>query len=375
MDIIRYIESQFAPFAVSPFNTVDSLIFSKLSYVRFDGIVPFLGEKKKEICLTELLKAEAFDSMFMNLSDRETHLRFLFALAASPRYRGTRLNFYVNHSDPVTEKQFSAITFLTDDGTAYVAYRGTDSTFIGWKEDFNMAYLSPVPSQQDAVRYLDTVGRQLSKSKPIRVGGHSKGGNLAVYAATKCSPSVQKRITGIYNHDGPGFKESLFESPAFARIQNRIHTTLPESSLVGLLLRQHKGYVVIKSSNRGIKQHDPFSWIVEDGDFVYAGELKGGAKLRDKTIDQWLETLTDEKRKLFINTLFDVVEASESQTLHEFSQEWHKSATAMLYAIKQIDPETRKFVFQTLTAFAKMSLKNLFRNKDNAAEQDPQSVS
>lgn len=364
MDIIRYIETEFASFTDIKFNAVDSLILSKLSYIRFEGTVPFISERKKSVSLAALLKAEAFDAMFLNLSERETHLRFLFALAASPRFRHTQLNFYVNHSDPVTEKQFSAVTYLLDDATAYIAFRGTDSTFIGWKEDFNMAYLCPVPSQQDAVKYIGAVVKRLGKSVPVRVGGHSKGGNLAVYAAVKCAAPFQKRIIGVYNHDGPGFKDSLFESPEFLRIQSRIHTTLPESSLVGLLLRQYDGYTVVKSSRRGIKQHDPFSWQVEGSDFVNAGELKDGAKLRNKTLDEWLETLTDDNRKLFINTLFDVFEATQADTLHELSQEWHKSVSAILYAIKSIDPQTRRFVFQTITDYAKMSLKNRFSSKE-----------
>ncbi len=363
MDIIRYLETQFAPFSETAFNDVDSLILSKLSYIRFEGIVPLLAERKKSVCITELLKAEAYHSMFLNLSDREIHLKFLYALAASPRFRRIQLNNYANHSDPVTEKQFSAVTFLLDDGTAYAAFRGTDATFIGWKEDFNMAYISPVPSQQDAARYVCAVAKRIGKSVPIRIGGHSKGGNLAVYAAIKCGLSVQKRIIGVYNHDGPGFKDSLFETPEFLRIRSRIHTTLPESSLVGLLLRQYDDYKVVKSTRRGIKQHDPFSWIIEGCDFVYSDELKNGAKMRNKTLDEWLETLTDEKRKLFINTLFDVLDATEADTLLELSQEWHKSATAILYAIKSIDPETRRFVFQTMTEYAKMSLKNRFKSK------------
>ncbi len=365
MDIIRYIETEFATFADKEFNAVDSLVLSKLSYIRFEGIVPLLAQKKKSVCLTELLRAEVFDSMFLNLCDRDTHLRFLFALASSPRFRRTQMNFYVNHSDPVTEKQFSAVTYHLEDGTAYIAFRGTDSTFIGWKEDFNMAYLSPVPSQKEAALYVCAVTKRIRRFSSIRIGGHSKGGNLAVYAAIKCGLPVQKRIIGVYNHDGPGFKDSLFESPEYARIKSRIHTTLPEASLVGLLLQQHEGYSVVKSSKRGIKQHDPFSWIVEDSDFVFAGELKDSARLRDKTIDEWLKTLTDEKRKLFINTLFDVLDATDSVTLHELSQEWHKNATAMLYAVKNIDPETRRFVFQTITAFARMSLKNLLTKKED----------
>lgn len=362
--IIEYIGTHFGRFSENAFNAVDSLILSKLSYIRFESIVPLLPDKKKPVRLTELLKAELYDSMFANLWGRDIHLKFLYALAASPRFRDIRLDAYVNNSDSLTEKQFSAVTFLLDASTAYVAFRGTDATFIGWKEDFNMAYLSPVPSQEEAVKYINTVAKRTLKSMNIITGGHSKGGNLAVYAAIKCHPSVQKRIVRVYNHDGPGFKESLFETPEFLRIKFKIQTTLPESSLVGMLLQHHESYSVIKSSQRGIKQHDPFSWIIINNDFQYTYQVKESAKLRNRTLNEWLNTLSDEKRRLFIDALFEVLEATETDTLLALSEEWHKSAIAMLYALKNIDPETRKFVFQTISALAKMSFRNLLKNKN-----------
>lgn len=370
MDIIQYIETELKKFSEKEFNAVDSLILSKLSYIRFEKIVPSLIDKARPfidrtlpVRLAELLKAEMFDSMFMNIRSRELHLKFLYALASSPRFRDIRLNFYVNHFDTTTEKQFSAVTFLLNGSTAYIAFRGTDSTFIGWKEDFNMAYISPVPSQEEAVKYLNTVAKRIPRSMKIRIGGHSKGGNLAVYAAIKCAPIVQNRIVSVYNHDGPGFKESMFETSEFLNIKDRIHTSLPESSLVGMLLQHHEDYTVVKSNQRGIKQHDPFSWIIEDNHFSSGCEIKGGAKLRSKTLNEWLNTLSDEKRKLFTNSLFQVLEATEAETLNELSDEWQKSATAMLYALKNIDPETRKFVFQTISELAKMSVKNLIKSK------------
>jgi hypothetical protein len=198
----------------------------------------------------------------------------------------------------------------------------------------------------------------------IRTGGHSKGGNLAVYAAIKCSPAVQKRIIGAYNHDGPGFKDSIFTSEEFARIKDRIHTTLPEESLVGMLLQQYDHYSVVLSSRHGVMQHDPFSWNIENNDFVYAGKISNGALVRNKSLNDWLSTLSDDKRKSIIDVLFQVIESTDADTIPELSDGRMKNIMAMLSAAKNIDPEVRKFVFSTITELAKISLRNLFGRKE-----------
>jgi len=369
-NIIQHLKNNFDNWNDREFGAVDSLILSKLSYVNFESIVPLLRDRAKPVRIYELLKAEMYESMFENRRDIDTYLDFLYALAASPRFRQVQINFYVNHSDPVTEKQFAAVTFLLDDKTAYVAYRGTDSTYIGWKEDFNMAYISPVPSQEDGVEYLNTVAKRLPISIKLRIGGHSKGGNIAVYSATKCSPRVQKRIISVYNHDGPGFKNSLFESSEYLKMKRRIHTTLPEESLVGMLLQHHDNYTVVKSSQHGIKQHDPFTWIVENGDFSYADSIKDGVLLRNNTLNEWLSMLTDEKRKAMIDVLFKVLEKTQTNNFYELSEEWRKNAASMLSAIKNIDPETKKFVFKTISELAKLSVKNLLRSTKNSANRN-----
>lgn len=276
-NIIEYAENNMNTFDAKEFNVVDSLVLSELSYIRFENIVPFLSDKKAPIKIGELLKAELYATMFQNLRDIESHRRLLYALAASPRFRNTYLNLYINIFDPVFEKQFSAVTYYLDDKTAYIAYRGTDSTFVGWKEDFNMAYISPIPSQEEGVKYLNAVAGKISKVNKLRVGGHSKGGNIAVYSAVKCRPSVQERIITVFNHDGPGFKDNLFVSSEFSRIKDRIHTTMPEAALIGMLLQHHEDYLVIKSSRHGIMQHDSFTWNVENDGFCYAQKISNGA--------------------------------------------------------------------------------------------------
>ena len=360
-NIIDYVENKMESLNTKEFNAVDSLILSVLSYIRFENIVPLLSERKAPVRFGELLKSELFESMFNNLWDMESYRRIFFAFAASPRFRNTYLNFYTSISDPVLDKQFSAVTFLLEDKSAYIAYRGTDSTFVGWKEDFNMAYMSTVPAQEEGAKYLNMVAGEIPEVNKLRAGGHSKGGNIVVYAAMNCDPSVQKRIDMVYNHDGPGFKDNLYESPEFIRIKDRIHTTLPEEALVGMLLQHHEDYLVIKSSQHGIIQHDPFTWIVEHDDFCYAKKIKNGALLRSKTINEWLNSINEEKRKLFIDALFQLLHQTEYESFRELSEEWQKGAISMLSTIKNSDPEIRRFVIKTMNELAQLSVKNLFR--------------
>jgi hypothetical protein len=365
-NIVSYVETNLRGMAQMPFSAVDSLVLSKFSYTRFERMVPQLSQRAAPVRMADLLRAEMFDSMFQDAGQAEDERRFLFALAASPRFRDVRMNFYASRTDTLAEKQFAAVTYFLEDKTAYVAFRGTDSSFVGWKEDFNMAYMSAVPSQVESVAYLNAAARRIPRWTKIRIGGHSKGGNLAVYSAVNCKPSVQRRIAGVYNHDGPGFKENIFERPEYLKIKDRIRTTLPEASLVGLLLQHHEDFAVVRSTSRGIAQHDPFSWCVENGDFCYADGLKDSAVQRDGTLHEWLSTLTDEKRRKIVDTLFQVIGSTEAGTFGGLAEDWQKSAAAMLGAVLNIDPESKKFILQTMGELAKLSLKNLFKPKKYA---------
>lgn len=366
-NIIGYVENNMQGMAQKPFNAVDSLVLSKVSYMRFERMVPPLSPRGAPVRMADLLRAEMFGSMFADAGDNaQDERRFLFALAASPRFRDARMNFYLSRTDPLMEKQFAAVTYLLEDKTAYIAFRGTDTSFVGWKEDFNMAFMSAVPSQTESVGYLSAAAKRIPRRMKLRVGGHSKGGNLAVYAAIHCKPSVQRRIAGVYNHDGPGFKDNVFEEPAFQSIKDRVHTTLPESSLVGLLLQHHEDFAVVRSTRRGIAQHDPFSWCVENGDFLYADRLKGSAVQLDDTLREWLSAMSDEKRRKIVDALFQVIRSTEADTFGELAEDWQKSAAAMLEALLSIDPESKKFILQTMGALAKLSFKNMLKPKKYA---------
>lgn len=367
-NILDYVRTELDGFQTKPFNAVDSLVLSQFSYVHLEELVPRLHDHAHAVPFGALLKAERFASMFPGKDNNNRDL--LFALAASPRFRDMTLNYYVSTFDAHQEQQFAAVTYqLPGTEAAYVAYRGTDGTPVGWKEDFNMAFMSSVPSQEEGAAYLNAVARRFPGN--LRVGGHSKGGNLAVYSAMNCRPAVQDRIVAAFSHDGPGFKDDVFQRPQFLKIQDRILKTLPQASVVGMLLENQERYAIVRSSRFGIMQHDPYSWTVEHGDFQYVDHFASSALYMNKTLHQWLGTLTDEKREEFIDTLFCVLEATNVTTIDELSRDWQKNALAMLEAMKMVDAETRASVMQTIKALMVASAQNLSFPGKGLLQQKP----
>lgn len=224
MNLLDYLATEFAPFEEKPFNPVDSAVLSQFCMVRAEGVVPALRERssfldlgtivenllsptRKAVRFADALRAELYPTMFTGL-DPQMVKENLLALAASPRFRDMRVRDYLSLFDTDRQTQFAAMTFVYRKDFAYVGFRGTDTSFTGWRENFNMAYTAPVPAQEQAVRYLQAVAQRAPKR--VYVGGHSKGGNLAVYAALKAPPAVQRRIERVYSHDGPGFKAGTF---------------------------------------------------------------------------------------------------------------------------------------------------------------------
>ena len=211
------------------FNEVDNLLLAELCYLDFGGIVPpgFDAPVPLQEAMRRYDVLREHESMGVLVPDQIPELGR--CMAASARFSGLLLCGYENKIDDETQTQFSALTLLLPDGTAYVAFRGTDDTIVGWKEDFNLAFLPVVPAQRMAVQYLQAAAAVFSE-RPLRVGGHSKGGNLAVYSAVFCSEAVQNQLMQVYNNDGPGFRTSLLPLPEHKRVAGRIVTIIPESS-------------------------------------------------------------------------------------------------------------------------------------------------
>lgn len=261
-----------------PFNEVDNLILAEICYLDFSGFVP-AGFQTQQVTLLDAASAyfAAHPETNMGVLVPDQIPVLVEHAAKTARFSDVRLLGYVNRIDEKTQTQFSALTMLLPDGSAYVAFRGTDDTIVGWKEDFNMAFTPEIPAQKYAAEYLRQVSGALP-FRPLLVGGHSKGGNLAVYAAVFCGQDVQNRILAVYNNDGPGFYSSLLSLPEHKPVAGKITTLLPESSVVGMLLEHEEAYQVVRSTQVGLMQHDGFSWQVKGERFEHLTELAEGGK-------------------------------------------------------------------------------------------------
>ena len=362
-NIITYTQENLATFEELPFSSVDSLILSSAAYIHFPDILPDISNWKG-VRLQELYRAEFFEEMFHNIPLGEDTKKLFFALAASPRFRDIRIVGYTEQFDLVSEKQFSAMTFMVHPDLYYIAFRGTDSTLVGWKEDFNMTFKSPIPSQEEAVRYMEKAA--LYCPGKILTGGHSKGGNLAVYAAAMCRENIRNRISKIYSHDGPGFLESTLNTLEFQSINSRIEKTLPQSAVIGMLLEHRENFEIVKSNSLGLLQHDQFTWEIEGNHFIYIEHLTKNAKFTDKTLSDWLNQLSEEERERFVDALYSVLSANNLTSIDDFKAEWQTAIPATFHALTQLDGDTKKFILHTLKKLASMGIKNVSMfGKDN----------
>lgn len=327
---------------------VDSLALCQLTYLKFDGLVPDVRENRRPVTLKSLAESADFDKLFRDVRYEKVNRELIGKMLAGNRFSTLKLNYYVNVVEKQWETQFSAVTYILDDGTVYVAYRGTDESIVGWKEDFNMAFLSPIPSQEYSLSYLNTVAARLNK--PFYIGGHSKGGNLAVYSAMKCPDHIQKRIIRIYSMDGPGFRPEMLKSGEYNVIADRVVKILPHSSLVGMLFESDMQFQVVESKTFGLAQHDPYSWLVEEDHLLRVDGIHERCLRRDNTLNQWILSLDEQQLRIFVDTLYQVISASQAENVIEFTAEWKRSMSGMLSAMKEVDDETMRMLKEIVKA-------------------------
>ncbi len=340
-------------FKERPFCEVDSLILCQFAYLKFDGMVPSVQENKPSVTMEDLANHESYDNLFKNVWFEKKNRELFERMYAGKRFHNLKLNCYINIIEKEWETQFSAVTFLPEDGPVFVAYRGTDESIVGWKEDFNMSFQSPVPGQSYSLKYLNMVAGKVRQ--PLCVGGHSKGGNFAVYAAMNCSSALQERILQVYNMDGPGFRPEVLQECNYDAIAGKTVKIMPHSSVVGLIFEQSDNYKVVRSNALGLLQHSPFSWVVKYGRFVDAGQFLQGHKFANDTLNEWILSLDAEKRKTFVDTLYQVISAAEKDDLVEFSADWLKSARSVVSAVKDMDEETTEVIKEIVKAYVTVS--------------------
>lgn len=333
-------------FTEVPMNDVDSLILCQLSYLKFDGLVPDVRENGRSVSLEEIALNKDYEKLYADERYERDNRALFEAMLESRRFHNLHLNCYINIIEKEWETQFAAITFLLDDGTLYVAFRGTDETIVGWKEDFNMAFLSPIPGQAYSVKYLNMVTGKLHKA--FYVGGHSKGGNLAVYAAMNCAPKIQERIIKIYSMDGPGFRPEVLSECRYEDIAARVVKILPHSSMVGMIFESDLHYRVVESKTFGLLQHNPYTWLVQDGKFVEVDGIYEWRKARNSVLNEWILSLNEQQLKVFADTLYQVMSASQAENLIQFTADWKKSVNGMVSALKEVDEQTAQMLRETM---------------------------
>ncbi len=360
--MIEYAKENQKTFFEESFNPVDSLILSQISYMNLAPCVPKKEENKPFIPISHLYKAEHFSKMLDNIPwNPQGNKELLFAVCASRRYRDVLVNYFENIIDLKSEKQFCAITFLLPTAECYVAFRGTDATIIGWKEDFNMMFKSYVPSQKSAQNYLEFIMEKIKM--PIYLGGHSKGGNLAIFAGANINEDLQDRIKEIHAFDSPGFMPEIIKTDGMKRIEKKIINFCPNSSFVSLIFESIGRISIIKSERLGIFQHDSFSWEVEKSDFIYLEEFQNSATIMDKTLNSWIYSLTNEQRQTFVDAVYSIISVTGAKNLSEFSRLMITENENIRKTIKSLDEETANCVKLVIKNLASASFKSVFHNE------------
>ena len=341
------------PFSVSPFNEVDNYIIAKIGGPDYTGIVPreavsqsigavvdrYYGRYGKSGDYLGALASGSIGTILRRLPETE-------------RFRDVRLSGYINKVVPEMTEQFSALTLTLPDGTHYVSFRGTDDTIAGWKENFMMSLESAVPAQRDAAEYLAWAAS--AYPGPLIVGGHSKGGNLAVYAASQAAPEVQERITAVYNNDGPGFNDQFLASEGYRAVRDRVITLLPRFSIVGTLMKQDDRQTVVQCQKTGIAAHDGFNWETGPQGFVHCSELSRSSRAFDEAVGKILDRMDLEERKAFIEALFGLLTSTGAKTLTdinkrkllrtlELAKGLHKDKTVQRVAVETLELIIREY--------------------------------
>ena len=345
--------------SVSPFNEVDALILCQFAYVKFERVV-------SDSFSNTITVADAYKNFKIGaVPENERNLTFaqdniLFCkMAESRRFGNMLISGSCNMFSHDENMQFAAITCMLEDGSVFIAFRGTDGSMVGWKEDFMMSYVQETSSQRQAASYIND---NFKNAKfPIRLGGHSKGGNLAVYAAMNLSEEVQDMVRCVYSFDGPGFREEIVASEAYKKIQNKVSSFVPEGAVVAMLLNNEIEHKYVRNTGLGLMQHISFNWMVERDRFVYLPQSEQKNGKLNKTLSGLIADLDDKERESFVNTLFKTFEKSDASTMYDLKD--IKKYPAVLKAISNLEPDEQSVMKDVIKKALKNGKNALFFDK------------
>ena len=328
-----------------PFNEIDSMILARFSYLLFDKIN--LEEKETIKSISNKMKDFSNEEFKYN-GDK----RLITNLGESNRFKDMIVTDYVKNNDTEAEKQFSAITIHISEQEMYISFLGTDKSLLGWKEDFNISFMNNIPSQIAGREYTEMVAKKYPNKK-IRIGGHSKGGNIAVYSAIAVSEEVQQRIISVVNYDGPGFDEKTIKENKNKEIINKVFTYIPQDSIIGRILEHEEGYEVILSTEKGIYQHDIYSWQVKRDKMIRTENVTKSSERINETIKSWLRGSTPEQRKIFFDSVFEIFYSTSANSFDEISEKWIKNMPKIIGTYNGLSEEDKKSIMEMLKLFGK----------------------
>ena len=370
-DIIEYLKWRGdLPLSVSPMNEVDFMILCNVICV---DMTPFFTEKEKSLTIGEIsekyFSSGADEKARLGALQPEKVLSMFKMLKDTPRFSNMSVSDYIYKIDSVAEEQFCAMCVDLGDGTRAVIYQGTDDTIVGWKENFNMSFLDSIPAQRDAAAYLEMIAGKYPE--PIKLAGHSKGGNLSIYAAVHSIPEVLSRIIVIYNFDGPGFRREVIDTEHFVAIRDKLRSIVPQGSIIGMLMEREENYDVVRSDASGVYQHDGFSWEIQRDHFVHMETVTEGSKYLDKTITGWMNSLTIEERRDFIKDFFEVLSSTGAKTLSDLARGGFREFAALAENMNKLDDKKKDMMKRVMKMFFRSAVPKLTMPKISMPKLTP----
>ena len=348
-NLITYVQQYGAQiFEDKSLTDIDVLVLTEIAYLPFDKIVPKSFDITEAISLNQLGKEfekikekEHENNPFMITSER---IELLEVVSKSQRYKEIKVFGFMNDIDDERTKQFAAVCYQWEEENRWIIFRGTDETLIGWKEDFMMTYSDLIPAQTDAIEYLKKQAETFSGT--LNVSGHSKGGNLSLYASTMQDEAIQNRIEQIYCWDSPGVHRSILGTEGYQRVVSKAKRYIPQDSIVGMMLESQVPYHIIESQGSGISQHSALMWNIEEDHFVELTELTKNSQLTDQTFKQWTEVVSDEELKLFFDTFFDLIFEMGVETVNDVYYNFRMYMQKIFEKAYQMDPEKREVLLR-----------------------------
>ena len=315
MNVISYVEKyRDLSFIEKPFSNVDAVMFACLSYLHFDLISPSITEPKKAPTVLNALTEEEIVKIVADIRIKDNVTKLLKQIVGSKRYEGVTVQYIFNVLDDMFLEQFFGVTFYIPTIGYYIVYRGTDSTSIGWKENFYLSIQKATASQLDAREYLKIVYSYIGDT-PFMIGGHSKGGNLAYYAAFKAPLNISKNIIHAYSFDGTGFYTKEYKKyESYQSLYSKLVQIVPGDSFVGELFYTPNNQIIVKSDGKKLSQHNMYNWhVTEEGDFEYIQKRTFVSRVRHRAIKKWAHNGKTEDKLLLMNLLIKVFATKSSK--------------------------------------------------------------